>query len=135
MKTNQLLLLGLKKLAVCFIAGLFGFVAMKSYMNVSAELLFDVDESIVGESFIDESGNIITIDNGDKYAKTGFIPIIDANVYTREILKESGMNSIDVFMEGNEFHIATVKTQKVINLAVFRPPRTRPPRSDILNTS
>ena len=54
-------MLGLKKLIIGIIAGLFGVVATQIYMNMGHDLMFDVDESIVGESFIDEFNKIVTV--------------------------------------------------------------------------
>ena len=135
MKANQLLVSGLKKLAACMLAGLFGFVAMKSYHNINPTLVFDVDESIVGESFIDEFNRIVTVSATDDMAKTEFTTIINDDVYTRDVLKESGMNSIDAMLVENEFYTATCLTQTVVNLIVFRPPRLKLARSDLINTS
>ena len=135
MKANQLLVSGLKKLAACMLAGLFGFVAMKSYHNINPALVFDVDESIVGESFIDEFNRIVTVSATDDMVKTEFTTIINDDVYTRDVLKESGMNSIDAMFVENEFYTATCLTQTVVNLFVFRPPRLKLARSDLINTS
>lgn len=136
MNTNQLLVIGgLKKLAICIIAGLFGFVAAKSYQNINPALVFDVDESIVGESFIDEFNRIVTVSAEDDLIKHELTSINNNDVYTRDVLKESGMNSIDVIFEVDKFYTATCITQKVVNLNVFRPPRLKLARSDLINTS
>lgn len=135
MKANQLLVLGLKKLIIGIIAGLFGVVATQIYMNMGLDLMFDVDESIVGESFIDEFNKIVTVsadcDNVEDYAALNS----SSTSYTREILKESGMNSLEKAIKAEEFRIATCKTQKVVNKSPFRPPRKPRARSDMINTS
>lgn len=135
MKTNQLLIGGLKKLAISIIAGLFGFATANVYMNATQKLAFDVDESIVGETFIDEFDRVFTVSaTEDLVAKETSLISLKEN-YTRDVLKESGMNNFLMAIKDEQFIADACHTQKVVNLELFRPPREPLARSDTINTS
>lgn len=135
MNTNQLLVSILQKIAACMIAGLFGFAAMNLYDDMTQKVMFKVDESIVGKSYIDESGVITTLSahSSVSYSETTVIDKLD--VYTRDVLKESGMNSILTANTVERIYIAAAETQEVVNPVEFKPPRESMPRSDIINSS
>lgn len=136
MKTNQLLLSGVKSVAKLVFACLFGFVFGKFCAKTNPVLAFDVDEEIVSICTLDDKiGGELKFDYKN-FAANDLIADLSNIEYTCGVLKEPEMN---VQFEGISYHHTNQsrRTQKVNEKPLIPPPRTSLARSDILfiNTS